>query len=549
MVKKLSLLFFSIVFGTVTYGAVVATVDRSDIALNESFNLRYESSDDEKRTPDFSPINKDFDIVGQNRETSLSIVNGKSSQKTIFNLSLMPKRLGTLTIPEIQFTNSVSASIIVNVKKQVTQNNNKDISLTVSVDKKQAYIQEQILLTVKLARAVNAQQESISDLEFSHEDIIIEALSDEYKQYEAMLNGRRHIVYERQYAVFPQKAGSLTLAPVSYGAVIPNQSSQRRRGFFDDPFFNRGTGKRVREQSNKITFTIKTKPDEFIGKHWLPANKVEAAVTFSDNVSKLQVGDSVTRTITIKADQQLASTLPAIKTEDITNAKIYPDQADTKQQIAKYGIYSQRVERAAIVPTQAGNITFPATQVEWWNTRKNKKEVINIPAEIIKVSGSTTDNINNVNGVATNTLSNNQSEQTSSKWFYIAIFALLAWLITLGSWLYLAWFKDKLSNKKVSGDKAAILAACKNNNAVAAKEALIAWAKQQWPEKNINNLGSLSNVANSKELTAALNNLQNNLYGQSAEKWNKQLLIKAINNIQSAPQSSSKDKHILFNIH
>ena len=544
MVKTIVLLAL-LLFNQCINAAVVATVDRTEIAVNESLNLRYESSGEEKRTPDFSPINNDFDIIGQNKETSLSIINGQASQKTIYNLSLTAKRTGKLLIPEINFANGTSASIAVNVKQSIDRKSDKSIIFDVSVDKSSAYVQEQIIIKVKLARAVQAQQESISDLNFSHQDIIVEPLSNDYQRYDAMLNGRRHIVYERNYAVYPQKAGELILSPLSYNAVIPDKQ-QSRGSFFDDPFFNRSSGRRIRESSSQIILNVKEKPAEFIGKTWLPAKQVIVKAELSGDTDNIKVGDSITRIITIQAQQQLASILPEIKTINLENARSYPDQDDTQQQANSSGISSQRIERTAIVPTQSGELVFPEQSIEWWDTETQQKQIAIIPAQKLRVAATpltpTTEQ-----QTQSNTNSTSPAASSSKHWFYLSLFAFLGWFMTIAAWLY-TQFKNKPQAIKNKTTKSALIKACQQQDAKQAKLALIAWAQQTWPDKNIQHLGAIVNIANDVELNKAINELQDYLYGQGNKKWQGKTLRDSIKNFKANTGTSEKDRHILFNI-
>lgn len=550
---------FLFLISAVTQAAVIATLDRTTIAANETVNLRYESSDEETRVPDFSPINIDFDIVGQNRQNTVNIINGAVQRKTIFELTLAPKRVGVLQIPQIQFSNAISASISINVKQSVQRDSEKDFNFTITADKTRATLQEQIILTVKLERAVNTTQENFSDLTFSHQDFILEPLSNRFNRYEAMINGRRHVVYERQFALFPQKTGSLLLNPITYTAVVPDNTSSRP-GFFDNPFFGRAAGKTIRERSETLRLEIIDKPIAAAQHPWLPAKRVTVKNEMLTNNDTLRVGDSITQVLTLTAEQQLATALPDIAVQHPPNVQIYPDQTQSQQTTTANGITSQKIFRSAIVPTQAGDIVLPAQNLFWWNTDSQILETVEIPEQRLSVLPAIGSSNTNTMAMPTNPDSNSSDQalelagannHAPSFWFYLALFCLLGWSLTL---LYVFSSKFSIirrhSTDKMNGtiNKQMVLKTAQTGDARKTKNALLAWASVALSSHQIAALDDLGRVIDNAELANNIAQLQASLYNIDSQSWDYKQFIHLFNQYKPQRPTTKAAEHLLFKI-
>ena len=98
------------------FAAVIkATPDRDPVRMDETFNLVFSSEESVDDDPDFGPLGKDFDIIGQNQGSQMNFINGKLSKKQEWTLTLSPKHPGPIQIPPIAFgrDRSLPASVTV----------------------------------------------------------------------------------------------------------------------------------------------------------------------------------------------------------------------------------------------------------------------------------------------------------------------------------------------------------------------------------------------------------------------------------------------------
>jgi hypothetical protein len=65
---------------------------------------------------DFAVLENDFRVSGPSVSQSMQIINGQSSQSTTWQLSLFPRRTGTLTIPAFKVGALSSSAIAIEVQ-------------------------------------------------------------------------------------------------------------------------------------------------------------------------------------------------------------------------------------------------------------------------------------------------------------------------------------------------------------------------------------------------------------------------------------------------
>merc|ERR1711879_133961 len=322
-------------------------------------------------SPDIDALNQDFDILsGPRRMNSFHSVNGQSESKTEWTFLLLPKQRGNLTIPALTFKGETTTPIsltVTEVPQSVQQQQDKDAFFDIQVsDQDTYYVQGQILYVEKLYYQVNHQDANLTTLEV--EDARVEELQ-EPKRYRTVVNGQRLGVYERRFAIFPEKAGTLVIPGQRFQAMAMSRN------------FNSWSGRTssLSAVSRPIEIEVQPIPDAYPVSPWLPANQLNIAEVWSDELSSWQVGNPLTRTIRIEADGLAAS---QIVLPDVTlpaSLKQYPDQTRYDDHTSDRGIQGVFTQPVALVPTEAGRLTIPELRIPWWNTRTNQLEYATLP--------------------------------------------------------------------------------------------------------------------------------------------------------------------------
>ena len=378
-----------------------ATIDRNPVMLDEAIRLTVTADGSADRDAfDSSPLLKDF-VVGRTSVSSqTSIVNFDTKRTTVWTTTLFPRKEGTFTIPSLTIEGKSTQPIQVKVIPVQEQSNvARDYFVTTDIDLKEAYLNQQLLYTVKLFLSSNIERGSLQAPEMQNAEI---TQLGEDKQYTDIVNGRRYQIIERQFAVVPQASGEFTLrGPIFTGEVMAANTNQRFG------FFNRT--QQINRVGPDITVNIKPIP-QGIDYPWLPSEMVRVDEEWPQGDSFV-AGEPVTRIVTLTALGVVEEQLPDIPEFYPPNFKLYPDQSNTTTVEKDQSLISQRQTSLAIIPTQPGNFVLPEITIPWFNTLTQQTEYATIPARSITVApASGANNANTPNSLDTPSISSASNE-------------------------------------------------------------------------------------------------------------------------------------------
>lgn len=540
-VYHLIIIAILILFPAISVAAISVTVDRNVIEEGETFQLTIMADEGD---PDTSAISHDFNILGTAKSSKVSIINGSVKSMNELILRLSPKTTGSLVIPAIRSGNDISAPIRMTVNQpsfdQAAQG--ADIFLESKVDLETAYVQSQIIYTVRLYRAVEIREGSLTEPDLS--DAVIERLGEDVT-FQTRRDGRLYHVTERRFAIFPQKSGSFTIAPTVFqGQAIDASTRQRTNDPFDRFFQNQRT-KRVRIKSDFIHLTVMPEPSAAEGEAWLPAKRLMLMEKWSPESPQFKVGEPVTLTLRMEAEGLTAAQLPELTLDKAAGIKQYTDQPVVETVLKRGNIVGIREEKFAIVPTESGQLVLPEVRLYWWNTEMNQQEMISIPSKVIDVlPGENT---------AIETMQKFQKPMEASDhiaaaspdiltketlitvveagyWPFVAAGGIFAWLVTAMGW-FVYWrnhrgltaqSREEQITKDLISLKAAtqkLKKACKDNDASRAKEAINQWAKAAWPNEEALGVTALTKRRKDKKLYDILQKLNQHLYAEGNSTW------------------------------
>ena len=341
---------------------VRASVDRNQVSSEETLILSLTADSILfSGEPDVSALEKDFHIINRQQSSRTNIINGKVNSSRQWDYTLVAKREGTLTIPALPMGKYKTRPITITVSQasQNRQSGNDAMYMESDVTPRSAYVQEELQYTVKIFTSVNILDASLDAPEV--DNAVVEANGED--RYQTLINGRYFQVIERRYTLYPQTSGTLIIPALTLQARVEGY-----RPSMLDP------GRLVVKRSSEHRVKILPPPAEFKGSVWLPAKEVALEENWSKSPDTLKVGDSITRTISIKAEGLLGSQLPALPSINLNNAKLYPDQAKIEKGDDKSQWTGIRSESLAIIPTRAGEFVLPEIRIAWWNTDTNKAE-------------------------------------------------------------------------------------------------------------------------------------------------------------------------------
>lgn len=634
--------------------SVTTTLDSDQVSTGESVVVTFKV-DEQVDDPDFSPLEKDFEIVDRRQSQNITIVNGQPSFEMAWTLVLMPKGPGELTVPRIQFGNQysqprrvtvtgsgvepdgdvqinysvddatpyVSQQVLLTTQvytvagledleisaprvvegearldklgrartyhsmrggrrytvheqrytllpqasgrlvlspidvrgrmgdKPVSRASEplvmevlppdaaqpedpsdvgpRDLFLEIDVDKRTPYVQEQVLYTVRVYRAVSVENASLSAVTVSGGDVVVERIGRD-RIYRDTRDNKRFEVTERRFVLFPQTSGALMVEPVRLQASVPLSGTGGSAG----GFWSRPLTKPVRIESEPVRLNVRPPPPD-APRPWLPARDMTLEEEWPER-GTVEVGTPITRRVVLRAEGLLASQLPDLDIPLPDAVKSYPEQPVRENSNSDDTAVGELQQTVALIPSRAGTFTLPAMEVAWWNTRTDEPETVRLPPRTLTVvPGGDPAPADSGGATPASAAPDAPADMGSPTGWWVSAALAVAWLLTL-----LLWWRDRRrSSEREAGSLAAVRetsrrgaeqrlkAACARNDPRAARDALLEWGRVLWAEHPPRGLGDLASRVDDS-VAAQISALQQVLYAPAGGDWSGDALYRAV---------------------
>lgn len=507
-------------------------VDKNPVMLGEELRLSIQI--DEKVSGDavdLSVLSKDFRVGPPSISQSMQIINGQSSQSTVWQVSLFAKTTGTFEIPAFSVNGVRSTPISIEVIPASQQTTDKQVLFIESnLSQTELYVQQMVYYEVKIYFSGDLQRGSLSQPELPN--TTIEQVGKDVEGTE-LVNGIRYQTITRRYSLIPQQSGRFTLeAPFFNGEMIDRNSSRY------DYFAKTQT---ISAQGQAVEFQVKAMPAAFKG-DWLVSELVALTEEWSPLSSTLVQGEPVTRTITLTAMDLADHQLPDLQITLPTGIKNYAEQPQAKKAERNGRIVAQKVFTSAVIATQSGELKLPAVRVPWWNSKTNQLAYAELPERTLTVTA-------NPNQVAQTPPAQTVPDHVSSnktapqelplaspwQWNYLSALLLVLWLLTAVAAIW-GWLKPLQRNKaapthfplaaEVKFNAKKFKSACLNNDSAVAGQHLLRWASQQL-SGDIQQLTHLIKVLPASELRQETEKLAYQAYQAQQTPWQGTALFEA----------------------
>ena len=509
-------------------GAVTASVDRSNIELNESFTLKVIVDTAIDTEPDASALERDFQVVTRSQLSNTTIINGQISRSRTWTYVLMAKREGRLVIPPVEVGNERSEALTITVAPQrVAVPGEADIFVTAEVDYPQTWVQAQVLYRLKVYRAVATRQPRLSEPDLAGVDVLVEIAADE-RSYESLIDGKAYNVVERVYAIFPQASGRVSIAPARFEARVLADG--------------RITGRKVFE-SEAIDVDVRpipAPPPEFPDATWFPAKSVELSESWSREPDTLPAGEPITRHVMVTALGQLSTQIPVIEPVESDTVKVYPDKPELRVTAAAGGVLATRKDQYAIIGVASGDVELPVLELPWWNIETERWQVARLAPTTIRILPS-------ADALPRQTASGQEEVPRpeaanalvvhSSFWRRVSEALAAAWLVTVVAW----WFTRRTGRrdgreriqvaepgyKQREVQLSSARRAAERGDAAAARAAVLEWGRRQWQDDPPRSIGDVARRV-AEPLASELVNLNRVSYGPERVTWDGRPLARAL---------------------
>jgi hypothetical protein len=368
-----------------------ASVNTNRLGVNEYLQYTLSVSGingriERPKPPDF----KGFDIVDQSTAQS-AYFNGRDMTSSIqFTYILAPRRVGKFTIPPATFnydgnsykTDPIAVEVLKGESKPQQQApvnmapslapQPQDRGVTdnfffkTSVDKASAVVNEPITLTVGFYYRVRFYNAKMDELP-SFSGFWKEELPESKDARESVIEGRRYLVQEWKYVLFPTASGSFTIGE----AKLLLQTSP-----FESAY---------QLKTKPIKITVKDLPEE--GR---PADFNGAVGIYSMKADLSSATDKTNEAVTLKVTVSGSGNARSIGDLNVslpTDIEIYESKNNNDVFKNETGVTGQKIYEYALIPRAPGNYTIEPVSFSYYDYSAKKYKTLTSRPFNLKVAG------------------------------------------------------------------------------------------------------------------------------------------------------------------
>ncbi len=374
-----------------------ALVDRTEVGLDDQITLTISVSGQVKSIPQPElPSMDGFTVHSAGRSQNFTYAGGKIASSVTFNYILVPRKAGKFTIGSAQIvldgntykTDPINvmvsageepeSALTPSEKKSVQKKamEGKDLFIETAVDKKKAYVNEQITLTFRFYQGVrlfnNPEYVPPSLTGFWTEDL------PPRKQYYKVVNGRQYFVQELKTALFPTAAGKHTIGEAELRCTVEDLD----QFFKKDPFrmLDRDLMSLFRQGKPQVlkskAIQIEVLPLPEMGK---PENFAGTVGSFSMKAGvdrkEVEVGEPITLKMQISGTGNVKS-VGKPEVPELKDFRIYDSGSSENISKKDYLVQGVKSYEMVLIPKKAGNYNFPSLEFSFFEPKTKTYKVL-----------------------------------------------------------------------------------------------------------------------------------------------------------------------------
>jgi len=450
---------------------VSVSVNKTHLNTGEELIVTLHAQGHNVKFPNITQIDG-VNIVGTSRADNISVINGEMKESISQSYILYP--LKSITIPSFNVIinsktyHTKSIKITVQEPKQTKGN----FELEVNISKKNLYLGQSAILTMKFTQKKNADSINIQ------KPVIKNFILKEIKNYSLIKNNKKISIFK--FLLIPQKSGEYTVGPfvASIGYIV-NTTPQGFMGL------NISTMRYKNIYSNIIKINVKD----------IPSNTVFGDFKLTLKAQKTKLNENKPNKITINLSGCGDFYSIGNFKLNIPNATVYPSKPVRNLQIKNNQICGNFIQTFTIL--SQNNYTIPSIKFKEFNGTSKTLSTKPISVNIIK-SNSTSPNLPQEHKITIKT------KNYSFPLKYIIIVAAVSLIIgiLIGYLFYIISNK----NKEFSQIKKA-------------------------NEKELLNI--LKKYEENLKIKEFMQKIEENIYKNASNKINKKDIIKIIKNIKN----------------
>lgn len=346
--------------------ATRAWLEQPQVALGEAVTLNIET-ELASVAPDLTPLMDDFELSGQSSSRSVRLVNGQMTSRTLYAITLTPKRAGDLTLPSLQVGGERTAPLTLQVTAApapAANGGGARVFLETVIDDAKPYVQQAVGVSVRLHYAVPLASGQL-DLD-TPEGALLQKIGDDITSSRE-INGRRYNVVERRFLLVPDRSGPMTLP-------APRFVGRGAGGWMDD--FLGGNSREMRAAGSARTIEVRPQPAN-ASQPWLPLRDLRMRYVAAPQT--LRAGEAATLTVEVLAVGATRAQLPELPSPSVPGAQVFAEPPQYDESFASGTPQVRLTRRYSVVPNQAGPLVIPGPSLGWWDVRAGSAKTASLP--------------------------------------------------------------------------------------------------------------------------------------------------------------------------
>src|SRR5690606_8351397 len=274
-----------------------AWLDRDRIQAGETATLNVETDQAGVSTPDWSPLEADFEVSGHTSTRRVEMVNGDTRVRSLFAVALRPRSEGRLEVPALRVGREQTGPLALTVlpAQDPPAQAGAVAFIETELDTGQAWVQQAVGYVLRLHYATPLVSGELEQPQ--PEGASLQRIGDDL-QYSREIGGRRYNVVERRFLLVPERSGTLEIPAARFRG--------RGTGSFFDVMF--GSGPRTRRAGGEPR-RVRVQPmPAGAPRPWLPLRGLEAR--FLDAPQSARAGEAGEVVVELRADGATAAQMP-----------------------------------------------------------------------------------------------------------------------------------------------------------------------------------------------------------------------------------------------
>ncbi|MEW6440289.1 MAG: hypothetical protein AB1640_05065 [bacterium] len=186
--------------------------------------------------------------------------------------------------------------------------------------------------------------------------------------------GNSFAAQSRSYLICTQAGGGYTVPAIKVGVsyALPDGSPSPPKLLASPP----------------VRFAARMPPGAEKAKYFLTTESFQISQSLSGKADALEVGDSLTRTVTMTAENTVGMSLPPLRFEAPEGIRLYPGTPKIAETAERGTLAATRTETATYVPEREGKYRLPEITVFWWDPTTKEMNEASLPAVEMNVQAA-----------------------------------------------------------------------------------------------------------------------------------------------------------------